>query len=407
MQKPPARFTPGVALATPYQTEHVREANRHGVYRALVDHGAATRAELAQHTGLSAPTVATILAELQAQGLVGDAGADEGTGGRPAQRVRFLADAGHVLAVDLSGRRAHACRIDLVGRVRTRVSGPDLGPGVTDALVAWLAALVQAPDAPTVRRLALAVPGVIDPADGRVDLAPALGWHRLDVAARLEAALGIPVRLENDVNALALAELHYGAGTTHRHVVYVAIGTGVGAGIVIDGRLYRGAHAAAGEIGSVLTCAEDAERRQAPGEPGPLESRAVEAAERCLGEDGLVSAAPAAQDALDALACLLTPALHDLTCLLDPELLVISWPADTEGRLVERLRSAWRGPRPLPIASGALGPDGAARGAAHLALEDIEAEACRYRARGGPRPGTSTASLSTPPHGLEPRSRHA
>ncbi|TVR85326.1 MAG: ROK family transcriptional regulator [Trueperaceae bacterium] len=390
----------------------MREANRHGVYRALADHGAATRAELAQRTGLSAPTVATILAEFQAQGLVGDAGADEGTGGRPAQRVRFLADAGFVLAVDLSGRRAHACRIDLVGRVGTRVSGPDLGPGVSDALVPWLEPLLHAPDAPAIRRLALAVPGVIDPTDGRVDLAPALGWHRLDVAARLEAALGVPVRLENDVNALALAELHYGAGAAHRQVVYVAIGSGVGAGLVIDGRLYRGAHAAAGEIGSVVTCAEDEARPLAPGRPGPLERRVVEAADGCLGADGyLDDASPATVCAFDDLARLLGPTLHNLACLLDPELLVVAWPADRGGRLAERIRASWHGPRPLRIVSGALGPDGAARGVAHLALEDLEADVCRNRVGRAPLAATATAVVAAPrnartPPPYGPRSRH-
>jgi predicted NBD/HSP70 family sugar kinase len=394
-------------VATPYQTEHVREANRHGVYRALARHGAATRAELAQRTGLSAPTVATILAEFHAQGLVGEAGADEGTGGRPAQRVRFVADAGHVLAADLSARHAYACRVDLTGRVRTRHTGPALRPGGTDELVAWLGALVVAPYQPPVRRLALAVPGVIDPDDGRVDLAPALGWHRLDVSARLEAQFDVPVRLENDVNALALAELHYGAGAAHRHVVYVAIGSGVGAGVVIDGRLYRGAHAAAGEIGSVLTCAEDADRPHAPGEPGPLERRVVAAAERCLSEDGrFASDAPGAQAALDQLVRLLAPALHDLACLLDPELLVVAWPADPDGHLAERLGATWRGPRPVTIVRGALGRDGAARGAAHLALDDVEAEICRHRPR-GPRSDTAgDAHLAAAPHAHDPRSRH-
>lgn len=385
----------------------MREANRHGVYRALARNGAATRAELAQRTGLSAPTVATILAEFETQGLIGDAGADEGTGGRPAQRVRFLADAGHVVAVDLSGRRAHACRVDLTGRVRSRATGPELAPGADDALIAWLAPLVHAPGEPVVRRLALAVPGVIDPGDGRVDLAPALGWHRHDVAARCEAALGVVTRLENDVNALALAELHYGAGAARRHVVYVAIGSGVGAGVVIDGRLYRGANAAAGEIGSSLTCDEDAATPHAPGDPGPLERRVVAAAERCLGADGRVAAqGPGAHEALAALTRTLMPALHNLACLLDPELLVVAWPADPDGRLVERLRAAWRLPRPLAIVPGALGRDGAALGTAHLALDELEAEACRPRSRGAEvHAGTGTRP-TVAPHPLEPRSRH-
>ena len=400
----------------PYQTEHVREANRHGVYRALARCGVATRTELAQVTGLSSPTVAAILAEFHAHGIVVEAGTDEGTGGRPAQRVRFEANAAHVLAVDLSDRHARACRIDLTGRVLARQVGPALAPGATEDVLAWLGPLVREGGSPQVRRVALAVPGVVDPDDGHVDLAPALGWHAVDVAARFEADLGVGVRLENDVNALALAELHYGAGAAHRHVLYVAIGSGVGAGVVIDGRLYRGAHAAAGEIGSIVACSEDEARPLAPGQPGPLERRVVEAAGGCLDDDGyLDDTSPAARCAFDDLVRLLGPTLHNLACLLDPELLVVAWPADRGGRLAERIRESWRGPWPLRIVPGALGPDGAARGVAHLALEDLEADICRHRAGGGTFAEAAAAAVAAPldaPRGASspppqrPRSRH-
>lgn len=392
-------------MSTPYQTEHVRVANRHSVYRALRDIGTATRADLAARTGLSAPTVGAILHDLERAGLVADAGTEAGTGGRPARRVSFVADAAHVLAVDLSGRHAHACRVALDGEVRDRASGPALAPGVTDTVVAWLAGLL-AEDGPPIKQLALAVPGVVDPSGEHVDLAPALGWHDLPLARTLCEALGVPVVLENDVNALALAELRLGAGSAQRHALYVAIGSGLGAGVVIDGRLHRGAHAAAGEIGSNLTCADDRAALR-PGAPGPLEARVVAAAEACLGRDGQLDLDQAEHRAAFAdLQALLAPTLHNLACLLDPEVLVVAWPADPEGALVRSLRERWHTPWPIALEAGTLGRDGAARGAALLALERVEDEVCRPRHSAAGRAATplthARTQLATPD-----RSRHA
>lgn len=391
-------------MVTPYQTEHVRAANRHSVYRALADLGTATRTALAERTGLSAPTLGAIVQELSDAGLVGDAGTEAATGGRPARRVRFLADAAHVLAVDLSGRHAHACRVALDGGVRGRHSGPALAPGMTQTLVAWLGER-RRDDGPPLRSLALAVPGVVDPTSGHVDVAPALGWHALPLAARLQRELDIPVVLENDVNALALAELHYGRGADQRHVLYVAIGSGLGAGVVIGGRLHRGAHAAAGEIGSSLSCGDDADTLRL-GAPGPLEARVVAAAEATLGPDGLHAPTSAARRrAFATLVDLLAPTLHNLACLLDPELVVVSWPADPGGRLVKALRDRWRGHWPVEIVAGSLGRDGAARGAALLALERIQDDVCRPRH--GPAGSERTHDLTLQTFATPTRSRHA
>jgi len=94
------------------------------------------------------------------------------------------------------------------------------------------------------------VPGPLDPERGVVLSPPNLpGWRDVPVAARLREALGIPVFLENDANAAALAEWHFGAGRGLRHLVYLTMSTGVGGGLILDGRLYRGTLASAGEIG--------------------------------------------------------------------------------------------------------------------------------------------------------------
>ena len=100
--------------------------------------------------------------------------------------------------------------------------------------------------------LGLCAPGPLDPVRGVVLEAPNLpGWHEVPVVEQLSAGLGLPGGLENDANAAALAEWRFGAGQGSAHMVYLTMSTGVGAGLILDSRLYRGAHFSAGEIGHV------------------------------------------------------------------------------------------------------------------------------------------------------------
>ncbi len=371
-----------VGPSTPLQTDDVRVANRRAILQAMTDEGPASRATLAQRTGLSVPTVATILQEFVEEGFVRTAGQEDGTGGRPAQRFALDADARHLLAVDLSGHRALALRVDLLGRVVDRHVGIPLRPGLEADLVGWLGELVADPKAPTVARLAVAVPGIVDPTDGHIDLAPALGWHEFALTDLLEGALARPTLLENDVNALALAELGYGVGAGAEHVVYVAIGSGIGAGLIVQGRLLRGAHAAAGEIGSSLT--PEPARGAAGVEGAPLERDLMALAARFLTAEGhLDLSGPEQREAFERFAESVRCVLHNLACALDPDLLVIAWPADEEGLLVDHVVARWTGPMPVRIVAGALGPGAAARGVARSALALVHEDLCRSIGRDG------------------------
>lgn len=363
-------------------------ANRRAILHALADGTPASRATLALRTGLSVPTVATILQEFADDGFVRSAGQEDGTGGRPAQRFLLDPDARHVLAVDLSGLRALALRVDLLGRVVERHVGIVLRPGLETDLVGWLDELLSDPRAPIVARLAVAVPGVVDPADGHIDLAPALGWHGFALSELLEPALGRPTLLENDVNALALAELGYGVGAGAEHVVYVAIGSGIGAGLIVRGQLLRGAHAAAGEIGSSLT--PEPARGAAGVDGAPLERDLMALAARFLTADGRVDlAGPAERAAFERFAESVRCVLHNLACALDPDLLVIAWPADAMGLLVAHVVDRWTGPMPVRIVAGALGPGAAARGVARSALMVVLDELCRSIGRDAATPAAT------------------
>ncbi len=376
--------------STPLQTDDVRVANRRSILQAMADVGPASRATLAHHTGLSVPTVATILHEFAEEGFVRAAGQEAGTGGRPAQRFVLDADARHLLAVDLSGHRALALRVDLLGQVVDRQVGIALRPGLEADLVGWIGQLLADPQAPTVARIAVAVPGIVDPSDGHIDLAPALGWHGFALTDLLERAFDRPTLLENDVNALALAELGYGAGAGAEHVVFVAIGSGIGAGLIVQGRLLRGAHAAAGEIGSSLTPAP------AHGAAGvadaPLERDLMALAARFLTAEGhLDLTGPEERAAFERFAESVRCVLHNLACALDPDLLVIAWPADEAGLLVDHVAARWTGPMPVRIVAGALGPGAAARGVARSALALVHEDLCRSIGRDA---GATPAALA-------------
>lgn len=363
------------------QHDNVREHNRYAVLRVLQRRRAASRAELARATGLSVPTVAAIGQEFLASGLVREGAPARVGGGRPARTLALHADAHSVLTIDLAAPRVRAARADLAGAMHALVDGPPIGPGADHALLDWLCEQLAARQrgGTPVAVLAVAVPGVVDRRSGRVRLAPALGWDDAPVGAWLAERTGLEVMLENDVNAVALGELHHGAGAGRRHVLYVAISgngaTGIGAGIVVDGGLYRGAHDAAGEIGYSLLPGLP-EHGLDLGASGPLERHMGEVAAACVEHGRLDLGNPARRAAFERLADGLRLVLHNVACALDPELIVVAWSADPGGLLARAVAERWAGPLPVEVRAGTLGPDAALRGLAHVALERLTARLC-------------------------------
>jgi predicted NBD/HSP70 family sugar kinase len=370
-----------MAKTIPAQTEMVREANRSALYQALLAGGTRTRTELAQQTGLSVPTVAAIVQEFCELGLVAEVGYEPSGGGRPAQLWQFQPDARWVLSLDLSGEVCQAGLTDLLGREHAQFTGPSLRPYHEEVLTGWLAALLKRLEqgGKRIGRVSAAVPGVIDRASGRVHLAPALGWSDYALAEVLALACGREVVLENDVNALALAELHYGAALGYEHVLCVAIGSGVGAGLILEGRLFRGAHSAAGEVGySLFDSALECEVLSFNA-PGPLEGRLLALKGSFVKDGRLVLDTPEAKSAFEAFVARLGIVVHNAVCLVDPQLVVVAWPCDLDGHVAARLQERWCGPHAIRVAPSRLGDEGVRRGVARLALEQLERELCAWR----------------------------
>ena len=197
-------------------------------------------------------------------------------------------------AIDLGGTNVRAIVAGLDGKI----SGDDRRPsrasdGLDATIETLLASLSQAcseagVEANGLRGLGVATPGWVDTERGIVPAAPQLiGWWNVPLVEMLQDRLGLTVRLENDANAAALGENAFGAGRGTRHMLYITVSTGVGAGIVADGRLYGGAKGSAGEIGHTIV--DPSGPRCGCGNSGCLESlssgtaiarRAAEAADR-------------------------------------------------------------------------------------------------------------------------------
>lgn len=161
--------------------------------------------------------------------------------------------------VDLGGTKIHTVVATVGGRVLGEDRRPTeavLGP---DAVVARIAASVRAAAEQAgvgtegIVGVGISSPGPCDPKRGVVTDAPNLpGFHDIPISRLVTEALGLPVRLENDANAACYGEYRFGAGRGLRHIVYVTLGTGIGGGIIIDGKIYEGASGAAGEVGHIV-----------------------------------------------------------------------------------------------------------------------------------------------------------
>ena len=365
--------------------ERVREHSRSLVYSCLLERRGErlSRNDISQATGLSNPTVSTVLQEFLALSLVDEMGHSAARGGRPAQLVSLNPRASCVMAVDLADDGARALLVDLTGAVLERETGPKFGQGDTDDLFGWLSMLYSRWTAGSrIGRLAVALPGVVEHSSGTVHLAPALGWNNFPLAERLEQKLGLPVTLENDVNALAMGELRFGGFEPFENALFLSVTRGVGMGLVLDGRVFRGSHFAAGEVGYSRLPGITGAAEPVLGESGPLESHLLSLSGSFLEQDRLDLGRPGAEEAFGAFADHLATIVQNAVCLLNPDRLAVAWPADREERLLQALRSRLSPPMPLQISATRLGRDASGLGVAAIALDELAEVFCSLSEEG-------------------------
>lgn len=236
----------------------LRDRNRRRVLEILRTQGGTTQADIARATGLSRTTVSTLIAELKDAGLIIHIDAKPGAarGGRPGVQVALRDPGQVVVGIDFGHSHVGVAVADLGHTVLAeRRAELDVNRQAVEALdgAARLFAEVLARagvDSKRVIGAGIGIPGPVDRAHGTAGSATILpGWVGLRIASEMERRLGVPVQIENDANLGALAELTWGAGRDCSNFAYIKAATGIGAGIVIDGRLLRGATGTAGEIG--------------------------------------------------------------------------------------------------------------------------------------------------------------
>lgn len=230
--------------------------NRVEILRHLVDGQTLSRVELARRTGLSPATVSRLTATMTDSGLLTEHGSDLTTGGRPSLLLRFDPTARRLLAADITPRGVSLAETDLLGRIvrRHKVTASEYDStqsahALVDAVADYLAS--RNADEPTVVAVGISVPGPVTE-ERVVTVAPALDWYDLDLGALIRGRLPEPLVVENDVNLIAFGEYFLGVDYRPQSLLAIATFEGVGAGIVEDGRLWRGTGGGAGQFGRML-----------------------------------------------------------------------------------------------------------------------------------------------------------
>ncbi|MGW4967940.1 ROK family protein [Nonomuraea sp. NPDC004186] len=217
--------------------------------------GPLSRSEIARRLDLSPATVTQLTRELMGHGMLEELDLTPSRGGRPAVRLGLVGSAGRALGVKVTAEHLVLVDVRLDGEVLGSWERPfdPSAPDALDSLAGAISSVVAESSAdertPPLLGVGVGVPGSVDDQAAGTVNAPTLGWRAMAVGDWLRRRLELPVLVENDVNALAAAERLYGRGRTHRDFLVVTIGRGVGAAIVADGRVYRGARGGAGEFG--------------------------------------------------------------------------------------------------------------------------------------------------------------
>jgi predicted NBD/HSP70 family sugar kinase len=332
-----------------------RQLSMNAVIQTIRASGPISRAELAKVTGFSKQTISEVVHELAEEGWLRPCGRTTGRLGRSAVTYEINGRAALAAGIDLGGSKISAAVCDLAGEILAEAltaTDPRGGVHLVDQLAGVVDKLLREADASTgdIRLIVLGTPGVFQSETGRISIAPNVpGLDTIDLRGLLAERLGVPVLVENDVNLAARGEQWRGRGAGLKNFAFVALGTGIGMGIVADGHLLRGARGAAGEI-SYLPLGGD------PYDPsgfamGTLERAVGSAAiaRRFAGFGGregatvrevfeaLGAGEKAAIATIEETARLIAPAIAAIGAMLDPEIVILGGSVGIRNELVDAI----------------------------------------------------------------------
>lgn len=233
----------------------IRDINKQIVLNYVRARSPISRAEIARETSLQRSTVSAIVDDLQLENLIEEIGTGDSTGGRKPTLLKLKTGTPVAIGVDVTPRETIVVTADLAGRVLKTEKFP------TSSDVAYMNKQIlskvkkfadEYPDAKL--EIGISIPGIADPASGGILYVPYFQLADWDIGRRLTEATGLDVIIDNDANAVALAELWFGDEQVRRtrNFITVMVAEGIGTGIIIEGQVYRGENGAAGEFGHMF-----------------------------------------------------------------------------------------------------------------------------------------------------------
>lgn len=319
----------------------MRGINRSAVLEILRRQSPIARTTIASELEISLPTVMRIVDTLVEEGFVRPQGASEWSGGRRRPLLEFNADGNVVLGVDMGGTKLYGALSDIGGHILAEADMERAGAAGEECYELLTKLVDRLLGHPAlrgrhVRGIGVGAPGITRHREGVVKWAHALNWKDFPLKARLYKRYKLPTTVDNDVNLAALGELWFGAGQNVQNMILIVIGAGIGAGIIIDGTLYRGSSEASGEIGHMIPDRDFLGKGYI--DFGVLESlasatgiaqraRAVQSLQGNHSSDRVFEAARAgetwARDIVAETVDYLTVAIANLSVAFDPELIVL------------------------------------------------------------------------------------
>ncbi|QPC89377.1 ROK family transcriptional regulator [Mesorhizobium sp. INR15] len=371
-----------------------RRVSRHTVAEVMLRQGPISRADLAKITGLSKQTMSEVVAELEAGGLVAPVGVNRGAVGRTSVTYEIARGAAYSLGVDLGGTKMIAALANLAGEVvaeQQEATDPRGGLHVLTQvrrMATSLAASAKVP-AERIRSVVLGTPGVVSPASGAIALVPNIsGLSEIDVGKTLSGLFGFAVSIENDVNLAMLGEAWQGCAQGCEDAAFLALGTGIGLGLIVNGKLARGATGAAGEISYLPIGGDVASREALHAGAFELEVGAQGIVRRYRAAGGADAATvrevfarleagdAVAATVVDETARMLALAITALYSIVDPQIIVLGGNIGIRPELIERVRREMPAvfARPANIVPSTLGNRAALVGAVSSAVNRLHNE---------------------------------
>jgi predicted NBD/HSP70 family sugar kinase len=374
----------------------LRELGEQSVLETIFREGPITRPEISAATGLSKPTVSAAVGRLEHAGLVHAAGTRAGQRGRSPVDYVVSDQAGFVVGADIGGTNVRVAAADLFGEPICdckRPTNKDSARAVGVQILEMISEVIDRAGANRGRPLALGIsaPGVVDQASGRVtslayNVTPEGGFDPLEV---IRDRFDLPVLVDNNVNLAAVGEKWFGLARGVATMVFIAIGAGIGMGLIIDDELVRGAHGAAGEIGYLPLVGDpfDPRHRLHGGLEDEVAAAGILAAFRDRAGGGEPSSAAevfdlaAAGDAdagavVEHVASRVGTAIATVCAIIDPELVVLGGGIGANPLLLRPVRGAAAALVPITarIETSRLGDQAALQGAIAVALQAARAQ---------------------------------